>query len=116
MPAVIALLIPRFPEDTFSDLLMLAVANFAAVIVPSVILASVTAPVASFAVVTSPSTIAALSTALLAKAAASTALGASLALVTASSTILAVVTASLASEPAANVPDNFATVTAPSAI
>jgi len=35
--ATTVLLIPRFPEATFSDLSIFAVANFAAVIVPSAI-------------------------------------------------------------------------------
>ena len=64
-PPVTALLIPRLPLATFNDLSIFAVANFAAVIVPSVIFAQ-PIPLAIFASVTAKLAMAPLSTALLA--------------------------------------------------
>ena len=105
VPAVMTLLIPRFPDATFNDLSIFPVANFAAVIVPSPNLVPLI-PLATLALVTAELAMAPLSTALSANSEAPTALAAIFALVTESSAI----------EPESIVPSSFAAFIAPSAI
>ena len=115
MPAEIVLLIPNFPDATFSDLSMSLVSSLAAVTVPSVSFAPLI-PVATFASVTAEAAILAVVTEVAPKAVVSTAPAPSFAADTASSAIFDVVTALSARVPASIVPESFAAVTAPSAI